>query len=108
LTNDSGIEPVGHRVLVFPTVVEEVTKGGIILTAEIRDRDQAGAETGVVVAVGPDAWKLDIYKKPWAAVGDSVCFARYAGKTIEGVDGKKYRLMNDEDILAIKKVEEQS
>jgi len=37
---------------------------------------------------------------PWAAVGDHVIFGRYAGSRIE-LDGKEYRLMNDEEILAV-------
>ena len=118
MSNKSGITPVGDRVLVMPDVIEEKTVGGIIIPNEHRDKHQLAQMSGVLVAVGPDAWMDRVttverlidnqlrvverrttgYSKPFAKVGDRVCFAQYNGRNFEGEDKKIYRLLNDEDI----------
>lgn len=118
--NNSGVTPKGDRVLVKPDVIEETTPGGIVIPNEHRDKHQLAQMAGVLVAVGPDAWKdrvTDIervidgelrlverrtmgYSEPFAQVGDRVCFAQYNGRNFEGEDGVQYRLLNDEDITA--------
>ena len=35
MVNDSGITPVGHRLLVKPLVLEEVSVGGIIISTRV-------------------------------------------------------------------------
>ena len=41
MQNTSGIHPKGHRVLILPDPVEEVTQSGIILSVgENRDRER--------------------------------------------------------------------
>jgi len=53
MSNESGINPVGWRVLIKPQEIKEVSEGGIILTTEVtKDREQMGNTTGVVVAMG--------------------------------------------------------
>lgn len=95
------IEPAGHRVIVKPDALEEVTEGGIIIAhgADKKRKEQA-QQTGVIVSVGPTAWKAFDEGEPWAAVGDRVYFAKYGGHIIED-SGQEYRLLNDEDITAI-------
>lgn len=92
------IKPVGYRVLVEPDKVEEKTKGGLFLPQTTQDREQQAAIKGTVVAVGEHAWKED--GEPWAKVGDRIIFAKYGGFEVED-DGKAYRLLNDEDIVAV-------
>ena len=41
--NEAKIMPTGGHVLIKPNKVEEVTKGGIILTQTTRDSEQAAA-----------------------------------------------------------------
>jgi chaperonin GroES len=96
------IEPVGHRVLVKPDSVEEVTKGGIILAQTTRETQQLAGIIGTVVAVGDNAWKGFDDGHAWAKVGDRVAFAKYGGFVIEDPTTKEqYRLLNDEDITCI-------
>ena len=98
--NQSGIIPTGGHLLVYPDKVEEITKGGIYLPQETRDKEQQAATIGTLVAVGPGAW-FDIDDGyPWAEVGDKVSYARYAGVSMTGQDGKDYVLINDNDVLA--------
>lgn len=95
------VEPAGHRVLVKPDDLEEVSEGGIVLPTAIDKSRKEGAQiTGTLVAVGFSAWKDFSDGKPWASVGDRVFFAKYGGYEIE-IDGVMHRVMNDEDITAV-------
>jgi len=96
------IKPAGHRVLVFPEEVKEKTDSGIIIPVTTRDREQAAVTRGTVIAIGPTAWKAFDDGNPWCQVGDIVAFARYGGYEVEDpTDGEKYRVLNDEDIVAV-------
>ncbi len=98
--NQSGIIPTGGHLLVLPVKVEERTAGGIILPQETRDKEQQAATVGTLIAVGPGAWFDLDDGTPWAAVGDKVSYAKYAGVSMQGKDGQSYVLINDNDVLA--------
>lgn len=100
VVNQSGIVPTGGHLLVLPDKVEEMTKGGIILPQETRDKEQNAATVGTLVAVGFGAWTDLDDGKPWAEVGDKVSYARYAGVSMVGQDKETYVLINDNDVLA--------
>lgn len=96
------IQPAGHRVLVKVQEVEKKTTGGLIIPDSIADKQTEANIFGQIVSVGPTAWKAFDDGDAWAAVGDTVAFAKYGGFVIEDPDTKeKYRLLNDEDITAI-------
>ncbi len=99
--NESGIIPTGGHVLVLPKPVEEKTAGGIILPQTTRDTEQQAATIGTIVAVGPSAWTDLDDGYPWAAITDTVSYAKYAGVAMVGKDGLSYVLINDNDILAV-------
>jgi len=114
--NKSGIHPCGDRVLVKPDVIEEVTAGGIVLTASIVEHHMAAQTSGEVIDVGPDAWTHFVeinesargrlatkrgFSKPFAQVGDKVMFAKYGGQSVWGKDGVEYRILNDIDVTAL-------
>lgn len=69
-------------------------------------REKQGARSGVVVQVGPTAFK-DIYDGLQSCkVGDRIYFSRYEGMPLSGslVDGdedSQYILLNDIDVLVI-------
>ena len=90
--------PVGWRIVVRPRAPERVTKGGIL---RIDADTQTLTETvGTLVAVGSQCWKDDTkYDGPWAALGDTVMFGKYAGKRFE-YGGVKYVLLNEDEIIA--------
>ena len=98
--DSSGIIPTGGHLLVLPDKVEEKTEGGIYLPDTARDKEQAAATSGVLIAVGDSAWADLDDGSPWAIVGDRVTYGRYAGVTLTGKDGVNYVLLNDNDILA--------
>lgn len=96
------IVPVGHRVLVKPDKVEEVSKGGILIAKQVVEKEQLAQATGVVIGHGLDCWKE--FEFPWAQIGDRVVYQRYAGMRIP--DGKggfmeDTILLNDLDITGI-------
>ena len=94
--------PAGFRVLVLPDQLEEMSKGGIIL-ARLEERlHRQAQQTGVVVAIGPTAWKGFDEGEPWAKEGDRVVYSKFGGRTVVDPDEPEteYILLNDEDILA--------
>lgn len=97
-----GLRPVGYSLLVAMDVLEERTLGGIIIPDKHRDREDSASEKGLIVAISPMAFKGG----DWAAdtppaPGDTVLFQRYAGTEFEGADGKKYRILKDEDLKGV-------
>lgn len=97
MTNNSGMNPVGWRILIKPQEVKKVSKGGIILSTESNsDREQMANTTGIVVAMGDQCYIDE--PTPWCKVGDKVIFAKYAGLLYLGKDGNQYRMINDKDI----------
>lgn len=102
-----GIECLEYKVLVKPA--EE--KGHIDIAGgkfklykpdETKERDEHATMEGEVVALSPLAFSYE-EKAPKPSVGDTVVFQRYAGLIIVGADGFKYRLMNDKDVVAVRR-----
>lgn len=90
---------MGHRILIQPRDVAEKTESGIILATDAgREREQMSNTTGIVAAMGDTCY--EDMEVPWCKVGDKVAFAKYAGLLYVGKDGKKYRMVNDNDITA--------
>ena len=95
------LEPLGHRVIIFPDPVEKVSAGGIVLALDER-REKSETSTGTVIDFGPSAW-LDpaLGGKPWCEKGDRVVFAKYSGKFVtDPDDDKEYVVINDDAIQA--------
>lgn len=100
--NDSGIYPVGVSVLVLPDPVEQTTESGIVLsTHEQHGREEMGQTDGIVIAIAENAYFDE--NKPRCEVGDRVIMAKYAGMVRIGLDGLTYRLIKDDDVVALLK-----
>ena len=90
-------KPLGSRVLVEPIEQDEITAGGIVLPETAKEKPQQG----MILAIGPGARDEDGKRIPMdVAKGDKILFAKYSGTEIK-VDGKKYLILREEDILAI-------
>lgn len=100
-----GIEPIEFKVLVEPHKVQERTKGGIVLPEVVLEKDQHASMEGIIAAVSPLAFTYEEWPKGYAkpVAGDTVIFARYSGITVKGNDGVEYRLMNDKDVVAVRR-----
>ena len=86
------IKPLADRVLIKPAPAEERTIGGIIIPDTAKEKPLRGE----VIAVGGGTKDEEMVVK----AGDTVLYGKYAGTEIE-VDGDKYLIMRQSDVLAI-------
>lgn len=95
-------QPSGWRILVHVSDIQEKSAGGVIIPEMAKHNERNLSSIGQIVALGPLAYaRPDLgVDLPWCKEGDWVIFGRYAGSRIE-VEGREYRLMNDEEILAV-------
>ena len=98
MTNSSGLIPVGHRLVVLPEVIEEVSKGGIIIAHETTHKEQMAQIKAQVIAIGEGAWE-DCTTQDWCKVGDTILIGKFSGLLYDGDDGLKYRVINDLDVV---------
>jgi co-chaperonin GroES (HSP10) len=98
------IKPTTFNVVVKLDPTEKVTKGGIIVIESVKEREELANEEGTLCAVSPLAFT---YARPeeWGdapkpKVGDRVLIKRYQG-ILREYDGVKYRIINDQDIVAV-------
>lgn len=92
----------GFRVLVIPVGHKEMTKGGIYLPDEVRNKQMNHAQIFRVVGVGPAAYKDEsrFPDGPYCEVGDYVFIGRYAGTRITTMYCDDLRVLNDDEIMA--------
>ena len=95
--------PLQTHCIVKVNIQEEVSKGGIVLSLD-KSREAMAREEGVVLSLGPDMYRDSASGgNDQVKVGDTVAFARYAGKSLGTDDkGNELRVMNDIDLLAIR------
>ena len=86
------IKPLSDRVLILPAPVEEKTIGGIIIPDSAKEKPLKGE----VIAVGNGTKDEEMILK----VGDQVLYGKYAGTELD-LDGTKYLIMRQSDVLAI-------
>lgn len=90
------LKPLLDRVVLKSTEAEETTKSGIILTGSAKEKPVVSE----VVAVGPggvvDGKEVTMYVE----VGDKVVISNYAGTEVK-LDGEEYKIVRQNDILAI-------
>lgn len=114
----TSIKPAGHHLVVAPVKLPEKSKGGIIVNLEGSQwerLEKAGRMIGVVIAIGPQAWKAHAANlagygesgstmyDDWAKVGDTILYSRHAGKYVfdpMDVEKRELYLIHDEDVLA--------
>lgn len=98
LLKSMNLQPLNSHIFIEPVEEEKATKSGIILP------DTAEKEKpikGRVTAVGPGKLNEKGERTPMSVkVGDLVLFKKYGPDELE-VDGKKYLVGEEADILAI-------
>lgn len=106
--NESGFEPKGDLVCVMTDTVDGYagTKKSIIMLDSKVEQQNTGATSGIIVAMGGDAfmWSADrkrAYSDTKPEIGQRVLFTRYSGIESFGADGKRYRVMSDNSIAAV-------
>ncbi|MBF0532143.1 MAG: co-chaperone GroES [Candidatus Omnitrophica bacterium] len=92
------IQPLGDRIVVKPLEAVEVTKGGIVLPDNAKEKPQEGK----VVAVGKGKVKDDgKLVAPEVKVGEVILYGKYSGTEITTKEGEEYLIMREDDIFAI-------
>ena len=86
------IKPLADRVLVLPAPAEVKKIGGIIIPDSAKEKPLKGK----VIAIGNGTKDEEMVVK----ADDTVLYGKYAGTEIE-LDGEKYLIMKQSDILAI-------
>ncbi len=91
------VKPLGDRVLVEPVEEKETKKGGIIIPDSAKEKPMEG----MVRALGTGKTDDNGKKVPFEVkVNDRVLISKYGGTEIK-VDGKEYKILGADDILAI-------
>jgi chaperonin GroES len=91
-------KPLSNHVFLEPLEEEKTTKSGIVLP-ETAEKEKP--IKGKVLAVGPGKINDNGSIQPMSVkIGDMVLFKKYGPDEIE-LDGKKYLVGDEDDILAI-------
>lgn len=91
------LKPLSNHVFIEPLEEETTTKSGIVIPETAKEKPMKGR----VLAVGPGKYNEDGKLIPMSVkVGEVVLFKKYAPDEIE-IDGKKYLVGDEDDILAI-------
>jgi len=91
------IKPLGDRILVEPAEEKEVKKGGIIIPDTAKEKPQEGIVRVLGTGKTDDEGKKIAFE---VKVGDRVLCSKYGGTEIK-IEGKEYKLLSSDDILAI-------
>ena len=91
------VKPIGDRILVEPVEEKEVKKGGIIIPDTAKEKPMES----VVIALGTGKTNDDGKKLPFEVKkGDRILCSKYGGTEIK-LDGKDYKILSSDDILAV-------
>jgi chaperonin GroES len=91
------VKPLGDRILVESVEEKEVKKGGIIIPDSAKEKPQES----IVVALGTGKTDDNGKKIPFEVKkGDRILCSKYGGTEIK-IDGKEYKILSSDDILAI-------
>lgn len=91
------VKPLGDRVLVEAVEEKETKKGGIIIPDSAKEKPTEAN----VIALGTGKTDDDGKKIPFEIKkGDRVLVSKYGGTEIK-LDGKEYKILNTDDILAV-------
>ena len=90
------VKPLGDRVVLKATEVEEITKSGIVLTGTAKEKPQYA----IVIAVGPGGVVDGKEVKMEVEIGQKVIYSKYSGTEVK-IDGQELTIVRQSDILAI-------
>ena len=94
LTN---VKPLGDRILVEAIEEKKQKKGGIIIPETAKEKPMESR----VVALGTGKTDEDGKKVPFELKkGDRVLVTKYGGTEIK-LDGKDYKILSSDDVLAV-------
>lgn len=90
--------PLGDRVVLKQLEAEEMTKSGIVLPGQNKEKPQQAE----VIAVGPGGMVDGKEVKMQVEVGQQVIYSKYAGTDVK-LDDEEFIIVKQSDILAVVK-----
>lgn len=91
------IRPVGDRILVQLIEEKEQVRGGVIIPDSAKEKPQEAR----VIALGSGPKNKNGEITPFAVnVGEKVLISKYGGSEVK-LDGQKYTLVREDDILGV-------
>jgi co-chaperonin GroES (HSP10) len=95
-------KPVGYHLLIALPKVEETFESGIVKADQTKHAETVLSMMGAVLDMGDQAYSdPDRFPNgPWCKIGDFVMFRPNSGTRFK-VNGREYRLLNDDSIEAI-------
>lgn len=94
--NESGLEPTGRAILCVP-YMPELTNSLLVTPDQVMALELMREMRGTVIELGEDAYKG---ASPRCKAGDNVLISKFSGVIVKGpLDGKIYRICNDEDVF---------
>lgn len=98
------IYPEGYKILIQVEDPEKITAGGIIIPEHLLKDKRRELTIATVLRVGPKA-NVVFEDGIEFGIGSHVIFSKYGGFNIADPEnprnGRDFRLLNDEDILAL-------
>ena len=91
------VKPLGDRILVEAVEEKEQIKGGIIIPDSAKEKPIESKVVALGTGKRDDDGKLIPFE---VKVGDIVLTSKYGGTEIK-LDGKDYKILNSDDILAV-------
>lgn len=99
----------GHRILIKPTKLEDhdpavksAKASGLIIPEKTQRQEATIIDTGVVIQIGPTAYKDFGGADNWCKVGDMVSYTRHGGKFVKDPDSdEEWLVLNDEDVVMV-------
>ena len=91
------LQPLGDRVLVEPVEEQEVKKGGIIIPDTAKEKPTEAKVVSLGTGRKDDNGKAVPFE---VKKGQRVLISKYGGTEVK-LDGKEYKILNSDDILAI-------
>ena len=91
------VRPIGDRILVEAVEEKELKKGGIVIPETAREKPMESR----IVALGTGKTDDNGKKIPFEMKqGDRVLVTRFGGTEIK-LEGKEFKILNSEDVLAV-------
>lgn len=93
----ASIKPIGDRVLVKHIEEKEQVRGGIIIPDSAKEKPQEAEVIALGTGKRDDKGVVQAFE---VKVGDRVLVSKYGGTEVK-IDGEKYLLVREDDILGI-------
>ncbi|KAK9804171.1 hypothetical protein WJX73_008285 [Symbiochloris irregularis] len=93
----SELKPLGDRILIQVEKARDRSEGGVLLSAEARDKPTFGKVLAVGSGKADDKGNV---VKPNLSVGDLVLYQKFSGTEFQGDNDDEYIVVREMDVLA--------